>query len=89
MAALEEGDGTVEPVLTPITTMAGLAAQDYSFANSVSTVPWVTENDAKVCPRCADDEVTAPDQKWQSFQSGDATPPTHPRCRCALVRDWA
>jgi len=76
-------------VLTQITTTAGQAAQDYYFANSVSTVRWVTENDAKVCPGCADNEAAAPDQERQSFQSGDATSPAHPRCRCALVRDWA
>jgi SPP1 gp7 family putative phage head morphogenesis protein len=47
---------------------------------------WITAEDQRVCPVCEDNENESR-ALGEDFPSGDAQPPAHPRCRCALGPD--
>lgn len=86
-------DGAYAEALTgtEITVAAGQSALDYYMANTASGTlfRWVTEGDARVCPRCQQNAASGPVRAGQPFPSGDTRPPAHPRCRCAVIPDWA
>jgi hypothetical protein len=46
---------------------------------------WQTEHDAAVCARCAENERAGALLLGEQYPSGNAWPPAHPRCRCALL----
>lgn len=46
---------------------------------------WQTAYDQRVCRRCQRNEQAGAVPLGEEFPSGDAHPPGHPRCRCALV----
>lgn len=51
--------------------------------NDVAQVMWVTQPDA--CPVCLVNEAQGPINLGEAFQSGDVTPPAHPRCKCNVM----
>lgn len=89
LAAAVADTGFAEAVtVTQVTALSGKAALAYYLANSVDMVSWVDAGDAKVCPRCLEN-AASPVRAGTAFPSGDTSPPAHPRCRCALVPEWA
>ena len=79
--------------LTETTWAVNQAALAVYGVAGATTVAWITESDAKVCPACTanDDEGFMP--IGVPFQSGARCPPQHPNCRCALIpgrtRGWS
>lgn len=52
---------------------------------AVMYASWQTEHDARVCPACARNEAEGALLLGEAYPSGNAWPPAHPRCRCALM----
>lgn len=46
---------------------------------------WLSADDGRVCAYCQDNEDQGAIGLDDAFASGDAAPPGHPRCRCALA----
>lgn len=48
-------------------------------------VSWVVDDGKDHCPDCDDNALAGPQAAGQAFPTGQAHPPVHPGCRCALV----
>lgn len=71
--------------LTELTRLSGVAALEVYKISEVDFVRWVTEHDAKVCQACRQNAEAGPVAVRADFPSGDAAPPAHPNCRCAII----
>lgn len=71
--------------LTEVTRAMSAAAMSHYHAAGVTSVRWITAEDARVCADCDANEAAGPHPLGTPFPSGAMAPPEHPRCRCALV----
>lgn len=69
---------------TETTRAVTAATLDRYRTSDISASQWATAQDERVCPICGgnEDQIVTLDQV---FESGDAGPPAHPLCRCALM----
>lgn len=70
---------------TEMTRAVSAATQAVYQANNIGSQYWLTAEDQRVCQICADNEDQGAVPIDQVFSSGDAYPPAHPLCRCALA----
>lgn len=70
---------------TVITAISSLAASAWYALAGVQLLQWLTAADGRVCAVCQDNADAGAVPVNGSYPSGDAAPPTHPRCRCALI----
>jgi SPP1 gp7 family putative phage head morphogenesis protein len=61
------------------------ASQATYLANNVERKTWLLAPDQRVCDRCDANAAQGAIPTTDSFASGDAHPPAHPNCRCALM----
>lgn len=88
-AALNEGladlDSATADAVTEITRASSLGALDAYQQRNVAMGYWATEGDRKVCATCAANGAASPVRMGGRYPSGDAYPPAHYRCRCAVL----
>ena len=88
-AALNEGladlDSATAVAVTEITRASGLGALDAYQQRNIPLGWWATEGDRKVCATCAANGAAGPVRMGGRYPSGDAYPPAHYRCRCAVL----
>lgn len=53
--------------------------------NGIEASYWMTAEDERVCPECGGNEDAGAVVLNQAFPDGNAQPPAHPSCRCALA----
>jgi Phage portal protein len=70
---------------TEITWSMAEGMLGWFFGAGVRTIGWLTAEDDRVCPRCAENEAEGWIPAGDDFPSGDTQPPAHPSCRCALI----
>jgi SPP1 gp7 family putative phage head morphogenesis protein len=75
-----------ETVAVTETARAMSAATQATYeANQVGQKLWLLAPDQRVCKVCAANAAQGPVATNDQFASGDAFPPAHPNCRCALM----
>lgn len=75
-----------ETVAVTETARAMSAATQATYErNGIGQKLWLLAPDQRVCDRCAGNAAQGPIPTSSSFESGDAYPPAHPRCRCSLT----
>lgn len=70
---------------TETTRAVSAATLDRYRDLNVDASEWATAEDERVCPICGGNEDQGPIGLGSVFDSGDAGPPAHPSCRCALM----
>jgi hypothetical protein len=70
--------------------VVGDAAHE-SFSSAVvlatgdGSIRWVVSGNPSPCPDCADNGLEGPVRSGATFPTGQAAPPAHAGCRCAVV----
>lgn len=65
------------------------ADREFALLNGAKWHVWQTTGDNRVSSECQANEAQGPIPVGESFTSGAAAPPQHPRCRCSVsyIRD--
>lgn len=72
-------------VLTVLTAVSALAAGAWYRSAGVRYGTWIGVIDERICPACLQNVASDPVPIGQAYPSGNAFPPVHGRCRCAVV----
>jgi SPP1 gp7 family putative phage head morphogenesis protein len=83
--ALEDERWAETVAVTETARAMSAATQATYLANGVERKTWLLAPDQRVCDRCEGNASQGAIPTTDQFASGDAHPPAHPRCRCALV----
>lgn len=83
--ALSSIDTALTVAITEITRSSGLAALFGLQKLGVTQGRWVLDPSSKTCPRCIANADAGPRPLGESYPSGDAYAPLHPRCRCTVL----
>lgn len=84
-SALADLDSATAAATTEITRASGLGALDAYQQRNIAMGYWATEGDRKVCALCDANAAAGPVRMGGRYPSGDAYPPAHYRCRCAVL----
>jgi hypothetical protein len=85
-AELSDASDTGLVTQTEITWAVSEAMTAVYYEAGISAVAWQTEDDARVCAGCLENQAEGYIPLGDAFSgTGDTMPPAHPRCRCALI----
>jgi hypothetical protein len=85
LAALADKAKAAAGALDELVKAIGRAAAGWYRQQQVEYAEWAVDDSPNVCPACLANEAAAPVPYGSPFPSGDAFPPAHPRCRCAVI----
>ncbi|MFE2407112.1 phage minor head protein [Kitasatospora sp. NPDC059408] len=83
--AMTDSDRAYASAITEATRAVTAGAADGYRRTGVALGRWQTEPDGNVCAVCDANSATGPVPIGHPYPSGDAGPPAHPRCRCAVL----
>lgn len=83
-SALGDSGNALKALLDLLTAAAGAAARALYLSRQVQMVEWVCES-GNPCPACEMNQDQGPIPADGVFESGDASPPVHPNCACAVI----
>jgi hypothetical protein len=84
-AAMADPDRAYAAAVTETTRAIAAGAADGYRRSGVAHGRWQTEPDGRVCPVCEANAAAGTLPLGSTYPSGDAYPPAHPRCRCAVL----
>lgn len=71
--------------ITEVTRASGLAAANAYEQDDLDLGRWLLDPTSAVCPTCVTNSAAESRTFGAAYPSGDAFPPAHPRCRCAVI----
>jgi SPP1 gp7 family putative phage head morphogenesis protein len=74
---------------TEIARAVSAASMNTYAANGIEWVSWASADDGRVCSYCSENEDVGAIPFGNAFPSGETEPPGHPRCRCAIMPEFA
>jgi 2'-5' RNA ligase len=85
IAVLKAGWRSLTAAITEVTSASSAGASDAYQKRGITLYEWALDPSVNNCPICITNANSAPRKFGQKWPSGQAAPPIHGRCRCALV----